>query len=229
MTRSLLGYRRPVHRGCWRDLTWPRTYSRAHSHCCTRPTYFATAHSFEHARGIRSIPQRTHAVHQSWWSSLCPQRCSGDRPGDSDKQEIIETRGEDMLTVSTHHTNWPLASCCVLQEQSDDVKDSSCLARLSSPPAGARMIRPLEVTMTSLWRFFVVLLPKKRDSFLWPSSPLPLPPWDNGVTITMRSPSRKIRSLVRVRTGDHSISSCVGGGSSVMMRDGRLPLAEGFT
>jgi hypothetical protein len=36
--------------------------------------------------------------------------------------------------------------------------------------------------------------------------------------VTTRFPSLRIRSLVRVSTGDHSISSCDGGGSSVMIR-----------
>ena len=82
-------------------------------------------------------------------------------------------------------------------------------------------MRPLEVTMTSRCLFLVVLPPKKRDSFLWPSpSPFPWGLLGIGEDITIRSPSFNIRSLFLVKTGDHSISSCVGGGNSVIILDG---------
>ena len=70
--------------------------------------------------------------------------------------------------------------------------------------------------------------PKKRESFLpvvltfsAPVSPLTLPVFEFGlcgcdVDVTKRLPSLRMRSLLRVRTGDHSMSSWEGGGSSVM-------------
>ena len=80
----------------------------------------------------------------------------------------------NQLTVSTHQTVCPFASIWLFHAQSGANREISCFDLFSSPPAGASTMRPLEVTMTSRCLFLVVLPPKKRDSFLWPS-PSPFP------------------------------------------------------
>jgi len=122
--------------------------------------------------------------------------------------------------VSTHHTVWPFASSCIRQVQSEANRDISVFAFFSSPPAAAKIIRPLDVTSTSLCLFLVVEPPKNLESFLCPSpSPfLVLGLLGSGAVSTIRFPSFRMRSLFLVKTGDHSMSSWVGGGNSVMMR-----------
>jgi hypothetical protein len=99
----------------------------------------------------------------------------------------------------------------------------SIFAFFSSPPAAAITKCPLLVTMTSLCLFFIVLEPKNRCNLLGVSllrgSPcLEVGECGGGDDVTTRLPSLRMRSLLRVRTGDHSMSSWEGGGSSVMSR-----------
>src|SRR3569833_804746 len=135
----------------------------------------------------------------------------------------IKKKKKKIHTVSTHQTAWPLAAIWLRHAQSGARRDIFCFVFFSSSLAGANTIRPLDVTMTKRCLFLVVLPPNKRDSFLWPSpcSPLPLGLLGMGADMTIRSPSFSILSFCRVSTGDQSRSSCVGGGSAVMMREGR--------
>lgn len=85
------------------------------------------------------------------------------------------------------------------------------------------MTLAFDVMRTSLSFFFVVLPLKKRENFGFSEgvvgSPF-LPPgelaWED--VLTIKFPSFKIRSLLCVSTGDQSMSSWLGGGSSVMPR-----------
>lgn len=64
--------------------------------------------------------------------------------------------------------------------------------------------------ITSRCRFFNALPPKKRENFFGVStgaSPLDFGLCGAGVEVTMRLPSLRMRSLFRVKTGDHSMSS----------------------
>jgi hypothetical protein len=101
-----------------------------------------------------------------------------------------------------------LLSWTGLQDVPDASRLSSSFAFFSSPPAAANMTRALEVIITSRWRFLVVAPPKNLENFFDASSP----PFDVGLCaageeMTIRFPNLMIRSLLRVRTGDQSMSS----------------------
>lgn len=98
-----------------------------------------------------------------------------------------------------------------------------CFASFRSPPAGARINLPPDVIITSLCLFFVALAPKNLENLLGCSIGTSGPDLDVGLygagaECTTNWPSFKMRSLAFVRTGDQSMSSWVGGASSVMMR-----------
>lgn len=125
------------------------------------------------------------------------------------------------LTVSTHQAVMPLPSLKLLKLTPGPTSGISSFAFFSSPPDAARTMRALEVTITRRCLRFDVLPPKNLENFFGVSlaaSPFPFGLCGCEVTVTFRFPSFKIRSLFLVRTGDQSISSCEGGGSSVMTR-----------
>lgn len=98
-----------------------------------------------------------------------------------------------------------------------------CLVSFRSPPEGARIRRPPDVIITNLCLFFVLLAPKKRENLLGASNGGSAPFLEvglcgAGVELTTNCPSFNIRSFALVRTGDQSMSSCVGGARSVMIR-----------
>jgi hypothetical protein len=138
-------------------------------------------------------------------------------------------QGARSLTVSIHHIVNPFASFQLLQFVPGDSKLISSLAFFSSPPDAARISLPPLVTMTRRCRFFVVLLKNLENlrAGSWPGgveSTLPImllflaPGACGGQTVTIKLPSLRIRSFDRVSTGDQSMSSCDGGGMSVISR-----------
>jgi hypothetical protein len=74
------------------------------------------------------------------------------------------------------------------------------------------------VIITSLCRFLIVLLLKKRENFFGVSAGSSFPPTGcpGGCWVTNILPSFSIRSSRFVRTGDQSMSNWLGGGNSVM-------------
>jgi hypothetical protein len=127
-------------------------------------------------------------------------------------------------TVSTHHDVRPLPSLKLRHVVPGPSSEISILAFFSSPPDAAMMMRAPLVTMTSRWRFLVVLPDmKKRENLRGASCDddsafLTCGLCGCGDTVTTRLPSCRMRSFWRVSTGDHSMSSCEGAGSSVMRR-----------
>lgn len=129
-------------------------------------------------------------------------------------------KGKSHTVSTTQHEN-PFESVDVRYDVPGVRRESSNFAFFSSPPDAAMMMRPDEVTITKRCRFFVVLPPKKRENFRGASYSPPCFEtglWAAGDDRTTRLPSFKIRSLVLVKTGDHSMSSWLGGGSSVTSR-----------
>lgn len=133
---------------------------------------------------------------------------------------LLERSGRK-LTVSTHQAVMPLPSLKLLKLTPGPTSGISSFAFFSSPPDAARTMRALEVIITRRCLRFDVFPPKNLENFFGvspPASPFPLGLCGCEVTVTLRFPSFRIRSLFLVRTGDQSISSCEGGGNSVMTR-----------
>jgi hypothetical protein len=135
------------------------------------------------------------------------------------KRSAME-RGNLGRTVSTSQAVSPLPSTKLLHAHPGASKFTSSFSFLSFVPAAHIRTRALLVIMTSLLRFFTVLPPKKRENFFGCSAGSSLPPtaWPAGCCVTNMFPSFNILSSRFVRTGDQSMSSCEGGGSSVMRR-----------